>query len=583
MNDEVFGILKNNISIFESTELEMNPDRAQTMPELLGLIDFYFRGKFKDGDGDGYGGKRYFYNINRHRVLTAVKATDVDTKDILLIAEEGQSEEPVWLMQKELKLHMKDNAWGLFLNALNFYKWKWGTVVVKKTKTGEHVVNLRNLMYDPTVENLCDSDFIIEKHDYTESELQRKKKEMRWDITGMEKDPQTGLITVYEMYGWVPGSVFETEEESLYGRFFLSKPRTKESDKGFTGTILSSEPFKQENIKKLYKDHHLERVEGRFLGLGFVEVLLEAQVRKNELLDQRNKGMALNALVLLQTSDKGTNRNNLFDLLNGEILEVDEKLDRVDLQPLDLSAFKIEEELWEINANALAFTNAPLTGEPLPSGTPLGSLQIQTQMALGYFDIKREEFGIFIKDILWDWRLPAFKKLKTKKHILKFVGDEEELEKFNQLFISARLKNRMFEHLKRTGRFPKRENLELWRIVEDKRGERDVEIPDSFYDDLKIKLDIVITGESMNIQAKMQSLQFLFQIIASNPAVLQDPMSRKTLSRMLGLSGINPMDVLPPLTNQSDVAMSNVTAEKGGSISVPAPGPVEAGQVEQTL
>src|SRR3990167_5868234 len=88
---------------------------------------------------------------------------------------------------------------------------------------------------------------------------------------------------------------------------------------------------------------------------------------------------------------------------------------------------------WEQNAFKKTFTTEPLTGSRAPAGTPLGSTILQAKMAGGFYDQKKENLASFIKEVLWDWVIPEFKKAKKGKHEIfmkNLMSSDEDSEKF---------------------------------------------------------------------------------------------------------------------------------------------------------
>ena len=67
---------------------------------------------------------------------------------------------------------------------------------------------------------------------------------------------------------------------------------------------------------------------------------------------------------------------------------------------------------------------------------------------------------------------------------------------------------------------------------------RFLDIPDNFFKDVEMKLDIITTGEQVNKTAVFETISNMIAVIASNPAVTQDPILKKLLAKAIELSGI---------------------------------------------
>ena len=108
--------IENELEIVNTTVIPINPTYAPTYNELIELISLYLNSKYRGKDTDEEGFKRWFLNINDYRCKTASKSLDIDTKDIMLIAEPGQSYMPVWFLSRELKTYMKEDQWAKLFN-----------------------------------------------------------------------------------------------------------------------------------------------------------------------------------------------------------------------------------------------------------------------------------------------------------------------------------------------------------------------------------------------------------------------------------------------------------------------------------
>jgi len=93
-------------------------------------------------------------------------------------------------------------------------------------------------------------------------------------------------------------------------------------------------------------------------------------------------------------------------------------------------------------------------------------------------------------------------------------------------------------------------------------------IPKGYYDDIKYKIDVVITNEQIDVATKLTTLQTILTIIGTNPTILQDPRTKKVFYQLLDLAGISPIQFeqeIPSLTEVSIVEGGRV-AERGGGI-----------------
>ena len=100
----------------------------QTIKKIL----FYTESKYESGQKDRRGKLKPFFNIVNFRVNVATRATDLDTKDIQIVADEPQFMPMSFLLQKEVYNWMKDVNFAKTLNKMGQTRAKFGGVLVKK-------------------------------------------------------------------------------------------------------------------------------------------------------------------------------------------------------------------------------------------------------------------------------------------------------------------------------------------------------------------------------------------------------------------------------------------------------------------
>ena len=546
----ILQTIKEKIEDFEKTSLEVNPSYAPTLKDIIKLIDLYWVSKFRDGDKDSSGYKKAFFNIVNYPVEVASKMIDIDTKDIRIIAEKGQSYWPAWLFEKDLKIWMKEQKFAKFLNEI-VYNWpKYGTVVVKKVREKLFLVPLQNFYVEPTAKNLENSIYIIEEHDLTLSQLQKFKGVWENVDKAIEK-AEDNHITVYECFLNIPGEPYNYWIVSDIG----------------DGIVHVAE--KRNELH--YKELHWDKIPGRWLGRGMVERLFEEQIAINQNENLFRAGLRWTSKHIFQTRDETVASNLLTDVEDGDLLIVQSEITPIVVEERNLHAYRESDAKWETNVMRKSFAYDIIRGERPPAGTPLGTAILQTKMVSGYFDLKREDLGVFLKEILFDWVIPEFKKQRRAEHILSLGEfDEFEVDRIKKLVIRKRLNDAILDYIERERRLP---NFEERRILEatvkqEVENAKEIVIPADFYKDLKYKIDILITAEQIDMAAKLTTLQTVLQIIGSNPTILEDKRTKKIFYRLLDLAGINPMELeFEEEENPLEVAIQTSKAKRGGSIA----------------
>lgn len=393
-------------------------------------------------------------------------------------------------------------------------------------------------------------------------------------------------IAVYERYGEV-GEWKDGKEYFTYKRIFVADVGQDEKD--ISGAILYHSGIKFSEVevdKHPYYEFHINKMSGRWLGVGVVETLFDIQTRQNEIANLTAKGSYWNALRIFQT--RGTFAGQTIrEFANGQVIDgLDAEILPVNMQDPNLTFFTNETQKWNAIRDENTLSYDVVQGERLPAGTPLGSAQIAASMAQSYFDQIRENIALDVKKFLYEVILPQFEKWATREHTIRLVG--EDLDKARNLIINQKANLAMLDFVKRNNKIPEFKEFEMMKagIVEAERQgkEKIAELPKDFYKDIKYKIDIVITGESKDTRTMTQVFFAALQAITADPTILQDPMKKKIFFKALENSGVNPEDIMPNEPAPSMDEMVNQIAPRGagGGVSAPTPMPQTQGMMAET-
>lgn len=524
-------------------------DHVQTIRK----IDSYFNGKFESGSKDSAGFRKYFYNIVKPACEVATKFIDLDTKDVMILSEKPDDEYRVWLMQRDLKTWLKEQKIGELLNDIAFDFPKYGTVVIKQGKDNSwEKVNLENMRLDPTACEIDDSPFVYEIHLMSPREIDS----MPWDKEQVayllaKKQPQ---YLIYECYEQNTDSTGKEWLRAFKADFLDtrtsagSQVRTAEAQINLNDSYLPGVTLYEDEVDELpYRELHWEKVPGRWLGMGFVEYLFDNQVRMNELVNIKARGIYFTSLKVYQTGDETVGRNLLTDVENGDIIKTQGDIRPVVNEERNLSVFNQEEARWDRNTEQKTFSFDIARGGDLPSQTPLGVARLSAGMIASYFELKRENFGLFFKDVILNDVIPQFKKQNWKKHLLKFLGSDSEINILHRVITEAQVRNAVVKHVLDNGAVPTADEIARERTAFEtqikKQKDFYINVPDGFYDDAEYSIDILITGEQMDAGARIQTLQTALQIIGTNPALLQDKATRGVFFKLLEMVGVSPIEL----------------------------------------
>ena len=582
--DGIFNRIRSEVSDFERNSIRITPNYEYNQKLLLEEIIRLYNSKFLKGEYDKQGFKKYFFNIVKNPCNVSSKAVDFDTKDIMITPAEGQNPIYSWIMDRDLKQWMKENAFGKILNNIFHNLPIYGTVVLKKAKNTLHLVDLRNLIVEQSADSLRKASYIIEQHRYTPYELRKQP----WNKAKIEetivawRETKEPYIRIVERYGEL------TEEEMgigapdvhKYTRTIAFIPESRDIlqtnlDKwniSSGGIVIEQDEIKVEDIP--YREIHWEKMPGRWLGIGRVELLSDPQTRTNEIVNLRVKNSYFATLNLFFSRDDNIKKNLLKDFISGDVITALDRLERVPTEDRALVSLDLEERKWSGIRDEITLTHDAIKGERLPASTPLGSVQIAVHMAMSYFDGIRKDIAIAVKDIIVEDVIPMFRT--QPEHYVKLVG--EDLDKWRKLKVAIKVNKELLDFIRGNKKLPSSMQYELMKgvIADKEKADKDeLLIPENAYKNIKYKVDIVITNEARNIQVQMANNVMILQMLQQDPGILDDPRKRKIFIKILSSMGMEIEDI----EGGSEMKMQNViqtnVAQRGGGISRP-PGMAQA-------
>ena len=593
-------------------------------------IHFYINSKFVDGDYDELGNQKYFHNIINHRNSQATKNLDLDTKDMLVTTDMESGYWFSWILRMELRDWMDESGFALKLNRLAERLPQFGSFVWKKTlvtdKDGDSYVcveevDLRDLINDQSAATLKDSEVMAHRILMTPQEM-RDKVADGWDSAAVEQSilaaGTTGkknhyltqrenanaasysitdsipVIDAYEMWGWVPESVLPTQEP------FNLRPENPDPTKykyvmaivsgvntGEKGAVLYAKEVDPEEFP--YREMHMRKQHGRWLGLGNTELLFALQVRINELVNRFFAALRLGSIHIFQTRGKLYLKNLLQDALDGDIIESSHPIEPLATELRAFNQYETEMKNIEALADQICNTFEIVTGESMPAATPF---RLGAQLGVNankFFEFVRENCGIFVGEVMVDWILPSLATRMSSEHMLSLAGSGEELNQFLEAYTQSHLLDELKKYILETGFLPSQEDLDMAKkaIMESlKNGEKKIKVEKDFIkeEDLdRLRIKFSATDENNNKASEQATLGTVLQIVTSNPAVMDDPRVRMIIGRLLEQSGISPIKIAgflgsstpPPVpmmpdgtpANAASPAMSKFAANPGDASS----------------
>lgn len=595
----IFKQINKEINDYNTQEATVIDSYKFNQKNIIEKVTRLYHSQFEKGQIDSEGFRKYFLNIVRNPCDVATKAISFGTSDINIIPAPGQNHLKAWFLDRDVKHWMKKTGFSKTLKRIFYELPIFGTVVLKKVKGKLHVVDLRNLIVEQSADSLLQSSYVIETHFMSPQEVRK----MNWDSEKVEeaiklwRDTKKPFMRVYERRGEVPESwLKENGDQNKYvrSRFIVFSPQStghgQFDSQGFPkqGVILSKNEESEKDFP--YREIHWEKIPGRWLGVGRVELNADPQIRMNEITNLRVKSSYFAALNIWQSRDTSAPKNLVQEVANGEILNVISEITRIPTEERNLAAFSEEEQGWMSNRDEQSMSFDVVRGERLPAGTPLGSARLAAQMTSSYFDDIRERVAIDVREIIQNDVIEDFLRENNEEHYLRVTG--EDYEHFTSLMIVEKTNQKVLEFVLKNKKVPTQTQYDAIRgtVAERERSgkEDSLKIPKDFYEDTNYEIDIVITEEARKMQAQSANMTTILQAIQQDDTLLTDPNKRRIFSQLLSSIGMSLADVEGPETGQVGgvEASARQNQLRGGGISAPNANQAQQeteGEIEQTV
>ena len=505
--------------------------------ETLNLVELYYNSKFESGNIDSEGQRKVFLNVCRFRADVAAKQTDIDVKHFVFIPDDSNSTNGAIFLTKRFKRWARAKHYGETINALNVDYSKYGSCVAKRVGSEIERVPLLSLIVQQDAKNLKTASYVIEEH--KEMTFDDMESMPNWDVSGLKME-FNDKYTVYERYGRVQLSWFKQQKGLAVEAgddmrsidvMAILVPDLKDK-KVNKGSILFMEKIK----KRPYEEAHWCKVDGRWLGVGEIENQFENQVARNMTANLRKRALYWSSKHVFQSADTEIAKNLVRSVKDGDVLSIgpNGNITPVSMETRNLAEYDNNDAMWEKNSDQKSFTYEVATGEALPSGTPFRLGVVMTNAVNSHFDLKRENFGMFVSNIVSEQLLDVFKAENKKEHKVLFASDEKGIESIKRDIVEFYTWKNFNEQLL-NGVIPDVEAIKL-KVQEqiDKRKNHEFEVPEGYYDFLKLTVDIVTTGENVNIEKKLETLTNFYNTLVQSGDI---ETAKTVMKRILALTG----------------------------------------------
>lgn len=506
----------------------------------LERINKYKNSKFLECDDQD----AIFWNLSTPRIPLFAKSIDWDTKDFKIKGIGKFKYLQSWILNVRFRKWVKDTRFALVLDDLATKTATYGSSVWKKEKfKGKYRiknVNLLNLVFDPTVENIIQSP-VIEFHYLTETQIRKKFPDFAQRIIDNAKeardiDDNKSETTVEQYEIWERWGDYENEEEGQKMKYmhFIG------SGYGDGEVIILEEEVKTDSegqpIDFPYYDFHIDQYTGTWLREGVVERLFILQERANTIVNQNAEITHIASLLLFRTQDSGTNGNLLKSALNGQIVASSD-LQQITIQNNAIGALLKELELIERQADSICFITETVSGETPPSGVPFRSLAVASNASRNTFKFIATSMGEKIALILQEQILPEEIKDWKKEDLIDIEEDEQDMRLYDKILIKQEVDKFKKAKIKANVAIAEEDIADVvqraTKAVQENR--RSIKVTDDIFD-FKWGVDMNPTGEGADKNALNAAIDGALQDLLANPNVVNVPLYQTKLE----VNGIPP-------------------------------------------
>lgn len=543
--------------------------------ELIEKIDAYSNSKHITGDKDSSGRDKPFFNIVTAAVNIWYRATDIDRKNIKLIATKSSDVVLAFVVTILLQDFMKKSYFGKFLNEWGRTLAKYCSAVSKFVeKDGELIAEIipwNRLITDPIDFN---NNIKIERLWLTPSQLRANKfynqdmvedlletKKARETMDGQKVDTKSDYIELYEVHGELPlfyitGKESDMKEyrQQMHVISYIAR-KTKGKDKEYDDFTL----YKGKESKDPYRIDHLIKEDGRTIGIGAVEHLFEPQWMINHNIKAIKDQLDLASKLIFQTSDGNfVGQNFLSSIENGDILihSANQPLTQINNNSHDITSLQNYASQWKAQANEIVGISESMLGVSAKSGTAWRQTQAELQEAHSLFELMTENKGLAIEEMLREHIIPFLKKKMDTVKEVSAILDEYQIKKIDSLFVPNEAIRRSNENTKErilSGELvkPEEQMMEIEKNKQEIQGQLSTMGNQRFISpsDLKDKtwkevlkdfeweVEVDITNENRDSNAVLQTLTTVLQTLSSNPMILQDPNMKMLFNKIISETG----------------------------------------------
>lgn len=580
MYTTIYDYILQEENAYNNLPIQVTENYEWSMREHINTTVLYKNSQYVTGGKEN----KPFKNITRPILNLQYRSETLEVKDIVLFVDQAEKYFMSFLVRKYHDDWAREHHIDAFLKSLGeSYVDFGGTLVKEVNQDHPEVVKLQTIAF-------CDQTDILGgpiglKHFFSPDQLLKMAK-VGWgdekrgatatlqDVIALsnaeKKQRQTSdvktktpgrYVEVYEVHGYFPTEWLEYRDDMPMGAINEKDPDTefslqmhivvmmKKDGSNANGITLFCGPEKESIFKFLSRDP----IYGRALGLGGAEELFDPQVWINYDVIRMTGMLDSGSKILYQTTDPAfANRNKTSDLDNGEILIVaaGAKIEQINTLPVNITVFENSVKDWEAQAQMMGGATDAILGNQPASGTPFNLQNLVTQQSQGLHEYRRGEMATFVDEIYRDWVIPQIEKKIVQDQ--KFLAnlDLDELQNIAEN-VSIIQTNAMKKEMILSGKAIDPSMVDQYQATAKQQflkmgTSQFVSILAGEFKNAPLAVKTDVAGKQKDLNALTEKLTKVFQTIAANPAMLDDPRLAKIFNQILESSGLSPIDFSTP-------------------------------------
>lgn len=543
--------------------------------EDISKIYAYLNSKHISGEKDSQRRDKPFFNIVLAARNIYYRATDIDRKDITVIATKLKDTIAALFATAYLQDWMRREDFGTFLNKWGMVLAEFNSAVVKFVDTGKEL----HAVVVPWSRIICDqinfdANMKIELIELTEAELYERVKTHGYDKDMVEKicdtaqsreltdhtkqDQKSDYFKLYEVHGNLPLSMLTGNEkdEDTYAQqmhvitFLASKQKGEYDDFTLVSGREEQDPYMLTWL--------LPSSDGSISLNGSVKNLFEAQWMMNHGAKAIKDQLDLANKLVFQTADSAfVGRNVLTAVQNGDILIHKENmpLTQFNNNSHDIQTTKGFMDMWKGLSSEINGVSESMLGQVAPSGTAWRQVEALLNESHSLFDLMTENKGLQIEQMLRRYVIPhAKKKMNNKEEILATLNSYN-ITKFDSMYVpneAVRRYNNDFAETVLNGENPSTYQPDIYQQqvkqeLSSMGNQRPLSPGDinwsELFKDLEWNLEINVTGEAKDKNQVLTTLTTALNIVAS-PGYANNPQAQFIVGKALMATGeVSPLEL----------------------------------------